>query len=91
MILQFLLKRNYASFEKFYNVVQAHVCKKNYAIVMKRFKKNYFSNEKRKYVLICDRENITKRKKKTKFRKIEIKKCDCEFRINVIYKKHLKI
>ena len=91
MILQFSLKRNYASFKKFYNVVQTHVRKKNYAIVMKRFKKIYFSNEKRKCVLICDRENITKRKKKTKFRKIKIKKCDCEFKINVIYKKHLKV
>ena len=84
------MKRNYASFEELYNAVQAHARKKNYAIIMKRFKKIYFSNEKRKCVLICDRKNITKRKKKTKFRKIESKKCDCEFKVNVIYKKHLK-
>ena len=69
MILQFLLKRNYASLEELYNVVQAHVRKKNYAIVMKRFKKIYFSNEKRKCVLICDREDITKRKKKNEVSK----------------------
>ncbi|CAF9941365.1 MAG: hypothetical protein HETSPECPRED_003215, partial [Heterodermia speciosa] len=82
MILQPSLKRNYASLDELYAAVQAHALKENYAIVIKRFKKIYFSNEKRKCVLICDRDDITKRKKEAKPRKIESKKCGCEFKIN---------
>ena len=98
MILQFFSKRDYESLKKLVAAVQRHVKNQNYAIVNKRFKKKIFFDEKCKCVLICDRENHIKRKFNSKFfkferkfRKTKFKKCDCEFKINVIYKRYLKI
>ena len=83
MILLFFLERNYDSFEDFFRAIQKNDKKKNYAIFIKRFKQIYFSNVKRKCVFMCERKNITKRKLEIKSRKIESKKCECAFKVNV--------
>ena len=91
MILLFFFERDYDSFENFLRAIQKHDKKKSYAILIKRFKQIYFSNVKRKCVLMCEREDITKRKLEIKFRKIENKKCECAFKVNVIFNQNLNV
>ena len=90
MILQFFSKRNYAFFKNFVDAIKKHAKNQNYAIVVKRQKFIYFFERVVKYTLMCDRQNQSKRKFEVKSRKIEIKRCDCKFKVNAIYKKHLK-
>ncbi|KAL8793164.1 MAG: hypothetical protein Q9195_004276, partial [Heterodermia aff. obscurata] len=78
MVLQPPSERDYASLENLIQVVQAHALNKGYAVRIKRSKTSYFSNEKRKCVLICDREDAFKRKAEAivkKFKKTDSKKC----------------
>ena len=91
IILLFSSQRNYESLKKFICAIQAHNKKKSYIVVIKRFKLIYSSNVKRKCVFMYERESITKRKFKIKSRKIENKKCECEFKINAIFKQHLNV
>ena len=95
MILRFSSKRNYAFLEKLIEAVRKHVEKKNYEVSTKRFKSSFFIEKKIKCVLVCDREDFTKRKSEIKSKKNDQsrreknKKCDCNFKINDIYDKHL--
>ena len=91
MILLFSSQRNYESFEELIRAIQAHGKNEGYAVLIKRFKSIYSLNVKRKYVLMCEREDTTKRKPDAKPRKIESKKCGCEFRVNAIFKQHLNV
>ncbi|KAL8797325.1 MAG: hypothetical protein Q9195_000479 [Heterodermia aff. obscurata] len=95
MVLQPSFERDYASFEKLIKTVQKHVEKESFAIITKRFKPSYFTEEKIKCVIKCDREETFKREPNPKLRKNgqskrrETKKCGCEFKLNAIYNKHL--
>ena len=69
--------------------------KKKYTIITKRFKFSFFIEKKIKYVIMCERKNFTKRKfnikskKFNKAKKLKTNKCDCKFKVNCIYNKHL--
>ena len=93
MILQPLLKQDYVFFNNFMDSVQSHVKNQSYAIVIKRYQLIYFTNKNRKCVFMCKYQNKIKRKlnsqfeiKFRKFRKLNNKRCDCKFKVNVVYK-----
>jgi hypothetical protein len=82
---------DYPTLEELLEAVQAHAAIEGYAVVRKRSKPGFRSNEIVKIALNCDRGGKARRKPGAKIRKTSSIKCGCPFRVNAIYKKSLDV
>ena len=90
MPLQASAKADYATFEALIKAVQNHAFTEDYAIVKARFKSNNFENVI-KTVFVCDRDEQSRRKLKAQTKRTDNIKCDCSFKIKVVYIKILNV
>ena len=91
MMMQSSLATNYSSLDALVEVVQAYAVAEEYAIVKLRSKAKYKFNIVAKVDIICERDDESRRKLRVKQKKIASIKCDCSFKINVLYKQGLKV
>lgn len=91
IIMQLSFATNYSSLDARLKIVQAHAIAKEYVIVKSRSKVNYKFDVVAKVNIACERNDKSRRKLETKQRKTISIKCDCFFKINVIYKQSLNV
>ena len=90
MSLQASAEANYFILDSLMKAMQNHVFIKDYAIVKVRFKSNNSENMI-KIVLLCDRDEQSRRTFKAQAKRIDNIKCNYLLKINVVYKKTLNI
>ena len=90
MSLQASIEADYFTFDALMKAMQNHIFIKDFVIVKTRFKSNNFENVI-KIVFLCNRDEQSRRRFKTQIKRIDNIKCDCLFKINVVYKKTLNI
>ena len=90
MPLQASAEADYSTLDALVEAVQNHVFTEGFVIVKARFKSNSFENVV-KAVLLCDRDEQSRRRSKAQAKRTDSIKCDCLFKINVVYKKTLDV
>lgn len=86
MVMQLSPATNYSLLDVLVETIQAHAIAKEYVIVKSRSKAGYKSNAIAKVDIICERDDKPQRKLEAKQKRIARIKCDCLFRVNVLYK-----
>ena len=86
MSLQVSAEANYFTFNSLMKAMQNHISTEDYAIVKARFKSNDSENVI-KVLLLCDRDEQSRRMFKAQTKRTDNIKCDCLFKINAVYKK----